>query len=162
MDIQTLGRLIAERRKALGLTQERLARMAGLSRRTIQSLESGTLDDLGFGRISRITSLLGIPLATSTEGRAQKRGLWSAAKNASVSYRGELSEDMLEHILATTEVPEGFEAHIGHFLDESPLDYVVMAVEEAAQIERCKPVDIWANIAKLAEQFAINRQALWQ
>jgi hypothetical protein len=48
-----------------------------------------------------------------------------AAQTSSVSYRCELSPEMLEHALATAVAPPGFEAHI---------DYVVMAVEEAADL----------------------------
>lgn len=161
MNIRTLGQTIGERRRSLGLTQERLARLAGLSRRTIQTLESGTLQDLGFERLARILSVLGLSLSASMDARQRKHGLWMAAKNASVSYRGELSAEMLERTLATAEVPSGFEAHVGHFLDESPLDYVVMAVEEAAQHEHRAPSEIWANVARLAQKHSINRKDLW-
>jgi transcriptional regulator with XRE-family HTH domain len=161
MDIRTLGKTISERRRSLGLTQERLAKLAGLSRRTIQALEAGTLQDLGFDRVMRTLGVLGLSFSPSTEARKRKRGLWMAAKNASVSYRGELSADMLEQALATAEVPSGFEAHVGHFLDESPLDYVVMAVEEAAQLEHRAPSEIWANVARLAQRHSISRKDLW-
>jgi transcriptional regulator with XRE-family HTH domain len=161
MDIRSLGKTISARRRSLGLTQERLAKMAGLSRRTIQALEAGTLQDLGFERVARTLGVLGLSFSPNVDARKRKRGLWMAAKNASVSYRGELSADMLERALATAEVPSGFEAHVGHFLDESPLDYVVMAVEEAAQMEHCAPSEIWANVTRLAQLHSINRKDLW-
>jgi transcriptional regulator with XRE-family HTH domain len=160
MNIQALGKLIGDRRRSLGLTQERLAHMAQQSRRTIQTLESGT-NDLGFERVARILEVLGLSFDLTAAQRKPKRALWMAAKNASVSYRGELTQEMLEHALATAEVPSGFEAHVGHFLDESPLDYVVLAVEEAAQRKHRPPAEIWANVAKLARRHSITRQELW-
>ena len=60
MDIRSLGKTISARRRSLGLTQERLAKMAGLSRRTIQALEAGTLQDLGFERVARTLGVLGL------------------------------------------------------------------------------------------------------
>lgn len=45
MDLQAIGRLIQARRLTLGLSQQRLARLAGLSRATINQLENGSLVD---------------------------------------------------------------------------------------------------------------------
>ncbi|MFX1767923.1 helix-turn-helix domain-containing protein [Paraburkholderia sp. A1RI-2L] len=158
MDIKSLGKLVSERRRTLGLTQQRLARMAQQSPRAIQTLEAGT-NDLGFERVAKVMEVLGLAFVPTPN--KPKRALWMAAKNASVSYRGELTQEMLERTLATAEVPSGFEAHVGHFLDESPLDYVVMAVQEAAQQEHRPPTEIWANVTKLAQRHSITRKELW-
>ena len=47
MNMQELGGLVRKRREALGLSQQRLAQLAGLSRTTINLLEMGRLTDLG-------------------------------------------------------------------------------------------------------------------
>ncbi|MEX3955221.1 helix-turn-helix transcriptional regulator [Trinickia sp. EG282A] len=162
MDIRTLGGQVRVRREALGLTQARLAKLAHLSRQTIQSLEGGTLKDLGFERIGKLLSVLGLSIEElSLAARKRKRGLWMAAKTSSVSYAGELTEEMLEQALATGHAPVGYEAHIGHLLDEAPVSLVVMAVEEAAAREHKAPGDIWRNVSKLATILADNRRALW-
>jgi transcriptional regulator with XRE-family HTH domain len=70
MSIKLLGSQVATRRKALGLTQERLAHMAGLSRRTVQNLESGAINDLSFERVSRLLAVLGLTLTSTMEARA--------------------------------------------------------------------------------------------
>ena len=78
--------------------------------------------------------MLGLDFDTSSlAARQKKRGLWMAAKTSSVSFKHDLSEAMLEKSLATREVPLGFEAHLGHLLEQAPIEYVVMAVEETAQ-----------------------------
>ena len=47
MNFQELGELVRSRREALGLSQQRLAQMASLSRTTVNLLETGKLTDLG-------------------------------------------------------------------------------------------------------------------
>jgi transcriptional regulator with XRE-family HTH domain len=162
MDLGTVGKTVRARREAIGLTQERLAKLAKLSRQTVQRLEAGTIKDLSFGRISNLLTVIGLSFdGLSLTARQKKRGLWMAAKTSGVSYRGDLSEHMLEQTLATGIVPPGFEAHIGHLLDEAPVEYVVMAVEETAQQQRRAPSEIWSNVSYLALQLSPNRKNLW-
>jgi transcriptional regulator with XRE-family HTH domain len=162
VDLAHLGTVIRKRREALGLTQSRLAQLGGLSRQTLVGLEAGTLGELGFNRVTRLLSVLGLDLdPPSPAARARKRGLWMAAKNASVSYAQEVSPDTLGHALASGVVPTGYAAHLTHLLDEAPPALVVMAVEEAAAKEGVAPKTVWRNVAKLARSLAVHRQGLW-
>ncbi|KAA0178845.1 helix-turn-helix transcriptional regulator [Cupriavidus gilardii] len=162
MDITYVGQVVRDRREAIGLTQEKLARLADLSRETVQRLEAGTIKDLSFQRVTRLLAVLGLDFdSLSLARRQRKHGLWMAAKSASVSYKGELSPEALERALATGDVPEGFEAHIGHLLDETPVEVVVMAVEEAAQHESVPPSVVWKQVARLASDFSYARRELW-
>ncbi|BBE08841.1 Helix-turn-helix domain protein [Mycoavidus cysteinexigens] len=43
-----------------GLMQQHLTKLAKLSRQTVQTLEVGTIEDLGFERLSRLLSVLGL------------------------------------------------------------------------------------------------------
>lgn len=162
MDLFTLGKKIRSRREEIGLTQGRLAKFADLSRQTVQRLEAGTIQDLSFQRISALLTVLGLSFEVpTTNARLRKKGLWMAAKTSSVSYKGELSSDMLERALATGTVPLGFESHIAHFLDEAAIEVVVMAVEETAQIESIPPAAIWAHIKEMARLLGGYRKELW-
>jgi len=131
--LRSVGNTIRARRIALGLTQERLAALSGISRRTVQGLENCAVADLGFERLNKILSVLGLtfesPVTSAKKGASALR---MGANTASVSYKGVLSAEMLEHTLATGAMPPGFEAHVGHFLDEAPVNYVVRAVMEVA------------------------------
>ncbi|GAM52445.1 hypothetical protein EBME_0908 [bacterium endosymbiont of Mortierella elongata FMR23-6] len=40
--------------------QQHLTKLAKLSRQTVQTLEVGTIEDLGFERLSRLLSVLGL------------------------------------------------------------------------------------------------------
>lgn len=162
MDLYTVGKIIGARREAIGLTQKQLAKLARLSRQSVQNLEVGTIKDLSFKRLSRLLAVLGLDFdSPSLTARQKKRGLWMASKTSSVSYRHDLSEEMLEQSLATGEVPLGFEAHLGHLLGQAPVEYVVMAVEETAQHQQRLPAEIWKNVAHIATSLAPNRKELW-
>ncbi|KAB0331004.1 helix-turn-helix domain-containing protein [Janthinobacterium sp. PLB04] len=162
MNIYEVGKVVRVRRLAVGLTQQRLAKLAGLSRQTVQQLEAGTISDLSFGRLVNLLRVLGLNFSPpSIEARDTKRGLWMAAKNASVSYRGEFHSDQLQHALATGRVPANHKSYLLHFLDETPLQVVVMAVEETAHLEAVSPARIWAYVAQLASHLGSARSDLW-
>lgn len=162
VDLSNLGTIIRERREALGLTQSRLAQLSGLSRQTLVGLEAGALSDLGFNRVAQVLAVLGLDLdPPSAAARSRKRGLWMAAKNASVSYVQEVPPDTLGHALVSGSVPKGYAAHLTHLLDEAPVPLVVLAVEEAALSEGVSPKAVWRNVAKLARSLAVQRQSLW-
>ena len=162
MNIQALGQEVHLRRQAVGLTQQRLAKLADLSRQTIQRLEAGTINDLSFQRLARLLAVLGLSFeGPSLAARKRKNGLWMAAKTSSVSYRNELTEVQLERALASGKAQFGFESNLLHFLDEAPVQVVVMAIEETAQKESVNPAEIWSNVAKLASQLGGTRSELW-
>jgi transcriptional regulator with XRE-family HTH domain len=54
VNLHTIGRLIAERRRAQKQTLAQLATAAGVSRSTLAALESGKLRELGFNRVARL------------------------------------------------------------------------------------------------------------
>jgi hypothetical protein len=82
-----------------------------------------------------------------------------AARTASVSYRGDPTEDMLERTLATRQAPTGFEAHVGHLLDEAAICLVIMSVAETARRRGMPVAKVWHNVAQLARLYSIHRQA---
>lgn len=162
MNLIDIGHAVRARRAQLGLSQAQLAHLSGLSRQTLVGLENGTLSDLGVNRVGQVLSVLGLDMPKlDTQVRKQKRGLWMAAKTASVSYARELAPEVLEEALASGHVPPRFAAHLTHLLDEAPVPIVVMAVEESASRAHVAPRQIWRNVAKLAEALSVHRRSLW-
>jgi transcriptional regulator with XRE-family HTH domain len=162
MNLADIGHAVRARRMELGLSQSQLAHLSGLSRQTLVGLENGTLSDLGVNRVGQVTAVLGLDSPKlDTQARRRKRGLWMAAKTASVSYARELAPEALEHALASGEVPASFAPHLAHLLDEAPVPIVVMAVEEAASHAHLPPRQVWRNVAKLAGSLSVHRRALW-
>ncbi len=162
MNLKSLGSSIRERREALGLSQAKLAQLSGLSRQTLVGLEAGSLHDLGFNRVGEVLSVLGLGLAPpDTSARKTKRGLWMAAKTASVSYRDEIMPRQLGSALVHGEVAGPYVAHMVHLLDEAPVPLIVMAVEEAAEVAQVPPRKVWRNVGKLARDLEVHRRSLW-
>jgi transcriptional regulator with XRE-family HTH domain len=62
MDLTSLGRAVAERRKAAKLTQAALAAQAHVSLPTLKALEQGRTPELGFSRVVRILAAAGLEL----------------------------------------------------------------------------------------------------
>ena len=62
MNLQTIGRLIAERRLAKGYTLSELARKAQVGRSTLAALEAGKLSELGLGRVARLCAAVDLVL----------------------------------------------------------------------------------------------------
>ena len=62
LDLISLGDRIAERRKSLKLSQAELAGKAGVSRATLDALENGRAGELGFSKITRLLTALGLEL----------------------------------------------------------------------------------------------------
>jgi len=149
-DLSSVGAAIKQRRTALGISQQRLSHLSGLSRQTLNGLENGSLNDLGFNRVVRVLNVLGLDSpAPTTSARLRKKGLWMAAKTASVSYQRELDADTLASTLATGKVPDQYIAHLSHLFDEAPLPTLVMAVEEAARAKHVAPAQVWKNVTRL-------------
>jgi len=83
MDLREIGQLVRQRRETLGLSQERLARLASLSRATISQLETGTLVDLGVAKLSALMDIVGLQLEAGTR-KSSRNGLLMAGLAASV------------------------------------------------------------------------------
>ncbi len=62
MDHEKLGKLIRERRKEKGWTQEEFAKKVGLSRQVISNLENGKLGSIRFVKMEHILRVLGYDL----------------------------------------------------------------------------------------------------
>ena len=62
LTLSYLGTEIAAKRKKLGLTQSALAQRASVSRATLDALENGRTGELGFSKIAKLLSALGLDL----------------------------------------------------------------------------------------------------
>ncbi|MCR4309218.1 MAG: helix-turn-helix domain-containing protein [Deltaproteobacteria bacterium] len=75
MELAEIGKTIRAARQAHGLTQVRLARIAGISRGTLNGLETGMVKELGFQKLDTILNILGYelaPAAASPPGRSTR------------------------------------------------------------------------------------------
>ncbi|MDT6961298.1 helix-turn-helix transcriptional regulator [Cupriavidus sp. SZY C1] len=166
MDTRQLMLPLQRQRKALGLTQQQLAAMAGLSRQSLNGIERGTVN-VTLDNLCRLLDILGLSISISEPAPVAKsaarpdRALWMAARGANVSYAGNFTPAQLDQALATGVVPDGYIAHIAQVLDEAPLQLLVRAVAEVARKHGRKPAEIWKNVRSLARATTATRDGLW-
>ncbi|KAG8154818.1 helix-turn-helix transcriptional regulator [Burkholderia catarinensis] len=156
MQLHEIGQAVAKRRAELDLTQAQLAKLSGLSRLTVNQLETGKLKDLGINKLIPLLGVLGIELMTRP--RPAQRGLYKAVVGANVSYKGELTERLLADALATGQIPAGYEAQFAAILDEAPLPVVVKAAEEVAERSGTPLRTIWKNLAAWSKALHLYRE----
>lgn len=145
MNLADIGQLVHARRRALGLSQARLATMSSLSRATINQLETGSLVDLGAAKLMALLSLVGLTLDAGPR-RGHDHALQSVSQSASVSYKTVLEPAQLAAALVDGELPEGITPHIATMLDEVPLSLIVAAVEEVASSNSMSPKLLWTHL----------------
>lgn len=156
MRIQELGSEIRRIRQARGLTQAQLARAAGLSRETLNLLESGLVRDLGIRKVLAVLDHLGLSV-TLEEGMRPRRPdyLSMACTTANVSFKSVLTEDELIHALVTGKVPAKRGPHLRALFNEAPIPLLQGLTSEAARWT--KPGKLEKNLRKLASDLGVSR-----
>jgi transcriptional regulator with XRE-family HTH domain len=157
MQITEIGQVIHSRRTALGLSQLRLAKLADLSRATINQLENGTIKDLGIAKLEALLGLIGVRLNAEPI-RRPSNGLRMAAITSSVGYRKSFDPSVLSSALQSGKLPKGFEPHIAHLLDEAPLPLIVQVVEDTARGSKVSTKQIWQHLERWAHELQCTRK----
>ncbi len=158
MEFSEIGRSIRERRQAFGLTQSDLAHVAGLSRATVNSLERGSIEELGLSRLQGIMNPLGLTLGIR-EARSMN-GLQSAATTVSVSLKTQLPVAVLRDALVSGVIPAAYKPHIGILIDEAPISVILGAVLEASVAAKVPAKAIWSHVKTWARTFRSPRH-IW-
>lgn len=159
MNLAHIGLLVQQRRTALGLSQARLAALAGLSRATINQLETGALVDLGATKLMALLDLVGLTLDAGVR-QGQQHALQSVSQSASVSYKTVLDPATLAAALVDGDLPARITPHVATLLDEAPLSLIVAAVEEVAAQRQLSPKLLWKHLFAWAQALQSPR-AVW-
>jgi transcriptional regulator with XRE-family HTH domain len=160
--LHEIGSLIKRRRIELDMTQALLARASGLSRASVNALETGAIKDLSFNRALRVLSVLGLRFeASPPQTPPSASALRTAAQMASVSLRTHLKPAVLRRALTEGYVPDHAIAHIGTLLDEAPPSLLVRLVDEVSKENDLAPAIVWSNMRMLAKGF-LSPRGLWQ
>jgi transcriptional regulator with XRE-family HTH domain len=157
MNLLSIGRLVQSRRQALGLSQARLAKLSGLSRATINQLETGALVDLGATKLIGLLDLLGVDL-DARERPHRLNALRLASQTASVSYKQVLEPQAFAAALVAGHLPAQLKPQVATLLDEAPLPIIVGAVEEVASQSSCSAKLLWKHLMQWAHELHSPRQ----
>jgi transcriptional regulator with XRE-family HTH domain len=159
MNLVAIGALVKHRRQALGLSQARLARLGGLSRATINQLETGSIVDLGSAKLFALLDLLGLTL-DAAERPKRNNALALASRTASVSYKEVLTPEALAAALVEGQLPTSITPQVATLLDEAPLPLIVGVVEEVARHTHCPTKTLWKHLVQWAHELQSPR-AVW-
>ena len=130
---------IIARCAALGLSLAQVQRLAGADH---------SLQDLAW--------VLGLD-PVSMAPLKPRRWLWMAATTSSVSYRVALTTEGLAEVLTTGTLLPADASTFLHFLEEAPIQVVVMAVEQVAQENGVPIAQIWRNMDQIAAAWSSTR-----
>ncbi len=163
-----LSTAVRTRRADMGLTQATLAKLSGLSRATVNQLETATIKDLSLTRVSQLLGELGLFLTVSTphpssriKPRAKTPALELAARTASVSYRVPLQAQDLRQALSGSEVPRRHGPQLSTLLDEASVSLLASVVEQLHTEDGLERAQVWKTMRTLAQNFKSPR-AVWQ
>ena len=157
MRIHELGHAVRNARRARNLTQAQVAKIAGISRETLNLLESGLVRDLGIRKVLAVLEELGLALTVEPIGRPRSPNyLRMACTTANVSFKSALTEDELVHALVTGKVPAGRTAHLRSLFDEAPTTMLNVLAEEAAKWSQ--PGKLEKNLERLVHDTGASRK----
>lgn len=164
--IHELGHALRARRSEMGLSQARVAALSGLSRQTVNQIETCSAPDLGLNKAERLASVLGLMLHVDAgRSRVNKlprmKPLSRAAAMASVSYKTRLAAPTLKRILVTGQVAEKYLPHVHALLDDAPVSLLGAVAEQLHEEANISREAVWRNYRNLARQVK-SRREIWR
>ncbi|SOE06403.1 transcriptional regulator, XRE family [Variovorax sp. YR752] len=171
--LHEIGSAVRARRTEMGLTQDLLARISGLSRSTVNAVERQSISNLSIAKAVALLESIGLsmnvtvnrsamspfrksaPLSRSALERA------AATATASVSFEHAMNAKQLEVALLTGEAPQRIRSHLQVMLDEAPVSLLAKVVDQI-HIEKAMPrAQVWNQMRNLAHELQCYR-LLWQ
>lgn len=158
--LHELSMLVKRQRADMGLTQARLAEIAGLSRMTVNQLETGSLSNLSLTNAEQLANALGFGIGV-TGVKLDKddvaKAVETAARTASVSFGDPIPPDTLRSILSKGIVSPNHIPQLRALLDEAPVG-ILTAVARQLEKEDGIPVQkTWQNMRRLASVLGCTR-----
>lgn len=156
MYLAELGRTIRLGRQAKGLSQDALARIAGISRETLNRLERGSENDLGIKKINALLTALGIELSAGAFKVPEPPDfVQRAVATANVHTRSRLYGDELIQAFVTGQAPKGKEGHLQSVLEDlSPTNLDGLVAQVARLIGDADRVR--RGLASLRDRLALH------
>lgn len=159
MRLYELGYFIRKARLARGLTQERLASAAGLSRTTMNLLENGAFPDIGVNKAQAVLDQLGLDLRVEPASRARRPDfLRMACISASVSFREPLAEKELVRGLLAGAIPRRRRPHFRALLEQVPASVLKGLAQELGKWTSAERVE--KNVLRIAESLGVSTKDL--
>ena len=72
-----------------------------------------------------------------------------------------LDSTILVDILTSGNLPDNFVSHMMHLLDETPVQIVILAAEQAARQTGIPLRQIWTNLWRFSSDLGAHRRHVW-
>lgn len=153
---------VKRQRLDMGLSQERLAQLSGLSRATINALETGNIANLSLTRAERLANLLGFGLGVTgvRPSRSGPSALETAARTASVSFSEPVPPETLRTTILKGFIAPSYIPHLRALLDEAPVGLLSAIAEQLERENEASRKDTWKKLRQLAAALACSR-GIW-
>jgi transcriptional regulator with XRE-family HTH domain len=153
----------------MGLTQEALARISGLSRSTINAVEAQSIGNLSIAKAEGLLESLGLSMTVSapsphppaSKPPRARTALQRAAATASVSYKLAMNARQLATVLTSGKAPNHLRPHVRALLDEAPMSLLAKVVQELSEKNGVPPSEVWATMRALARELDCYRAFWW-
>ncbi|WP_436155183.1 helix-turn-helix domain-containing protein [Polaromonas sp. LjRoot131] len=159
-EFAAIGLAARTRRSDMGLTQERVADLCGLSPPIVEQLENGSIGELDWAHAVRLLSVIGLSVHVSNprSTRRQREGgtpaLEIAARSASTSFKEVLDAEDLRAALLTTTYPKNLRPYVRTFLEEAPISLIADVIEQLHHETGVNRVEFWQHMRDMA--IAVN------
>jgi transcriptional regulator with XRE-family HTH domain len=157
MKVAAVGSVIRAYRKASGVSQKDLAGMVGISRATLNYLESGRDIEIGAGKLLALLDLLAVPFSVpSGIDRAHDDDVLESAARAVAGKK--LPRKVVVEALATGRAPEGSEQALRSLLDDTAEPEILAIVRAVAAGSGQQPKAVWRNGRAIATAVGSTRK----
>lgn len=155
----------------MGLTQDLLARISGLSRSTVNAVEKQSVGNLSISKAVALLESIGLSMSVVTSDTAgvplhkkvapPRSALERAASTASVSYTPVMTAEQLETALVKGEASPQIRPHLQALLDEAPVSLLAKVVDQLHAERGTPKAQVWERMRQLAHELQCFR-LLWQ
>jgi transcriptional regulator with XRE-family HTH domain len=146
-------------RKASGISQKELASRVGISRATLNYLESGRDIEIGAGKVLALLDVLAVPfvLPADVDHRGDLATVDRAAKE--VGGKGKkLTAKVMVEALATGRLPISYERQVEAFVDQAADADVLALVRLTASSTGMPVTSVWKNAKSLSKALGSSRK----
>jgi transcriptional regulator with XRE-family HTH domain len=160
MKVAAVGAIVRSYRKASGVSQKELAGMVGISRATLNYLESGRDLEIGASKLLSLLTVLGVPFVMPAEvdRAADEAVIDRACKQLAGKGRKKLPRRVVIEAFTSGRVPIGLEKEFAAFLEEAPDPAVLSVVRATSSVDGPNAAAVWRNARALAKAAGCSRK----
>lgn len=161
--VQELSFQLKQQRVAMGISQQRLAELAGMSRVTINQLETGRLTNLSLISAEKLANVLGFGLGVTgvrTSRSDLSTALETGSRTASVSYAEVLPTEILRSCIVNGVIAPNYVPQLRALLDEAPVGLLTKISHQVELEDDVSARSSWQNMRRLALALGCNR-GIW-